>query len=145
MSDFHSPRFEDRSQEPSTPQPGGSPETQLWNSLDIGSPQELGVGDARQRFPQLVSAAQRGQAYVVRNLNRPESEAVVIVSLNQLHRIAASMSEPVSGKDILARLPFADTSGLEALAPAPLPNPGIPMHLGAILNPDAGSSAREAC
>lgn len=117
-------------------------DSQLWTALDIALPEELGVGDARKRFPQLVNSAQHGHTYLVRNMNRPEGEAVVIVSLNQLHRIAASVSEPVSGADILARLPFAQATdaGIPALQPAPLPNPGLPRHLGSMLRSDTGGA-----
>lgn len=139
MSDFSSPLFEGGLQEEAIPQPGDSLETQLWNSLGFGLPQELGVGDARRRLPQLIMSAQRGQTYVVRNLNRPENEAVVLVSLSHLQRIAASMSEPMNGGAILAQLPFGDAAGLDKLAPAPLPNPGLPGFLGALLRSDISS------
>jgi len=144
MVDLYSPLPGEGSGNDSTSPLSAPPEMQLWISLDIDAPQELGVGDARRRLPQLVTSAQHGQTYLVRNMNRPESEAVVIVSLNHLHRIAASIGEPINGGDVLSRLPFGDTAGLEALAPAPLPNPGLPRHLGALLRSDTSGDAPAA-
>lgn len=131
------------------PQPlEGSPGEQvlarLWNSLELDPPEQLGIGDARQRFPQLVSSAQDGLTYVVRNMNRPADEAVVLVSLAHLHRIAASMGEPISGSDILARLPFGDTAYLEELRPAELPNPGLPRNLVSLLRSEANGDTAAA-
>ena len=105
-------------------------DSELWHSLHIAAPHELGIGQARKRLSRLVSSALNGKTYVVRDPSRRSNEAVVIISLSQLLAIAASMRTPaLTGADVLALLPFRNGFALGEIQLAPLPHPGLPQLL----------------